>query len=188
MSQLVSVENKLNSPSALLATILQQTMVLAGVIFARKSPQRLRYSKSRLNFAIGCACLLGYLAHTLFLGLDPPQALVKLVFEIAVLIIGLRYLSKTSLSRQKLMKMTLSLFLISIYGDGSLLLLSLIGTNSSSESALAWAAFGVMLSELYGASNVVQHTLEVSWRIGAAYVLGYIALVITFYELAILAL
>lgn len=112
------------------AQILRQTTALLGIVFARKSPERLSYSRRNLIVSVFVALFAAYFAHTRFLGLDTPHALVKLVFELGILVVGLNFAWRSRADRQRLLRMTMTLFLISAAGDVVLILLSLVPLES----------------------------------------------------------
>ena len=163
--------------------ILRQTTALLGIVFARKSPERLSYSRRNLIVSVFVALFAAYFAHTRFLGLDTPHALVKLVFELGILVVGLNLAWRSSADRQRLLRMTMTLFLISAAGDVVLILLSLVPLESSLGPSRQAIAYATMLAMIAGAVNVLQYALGVSWRIGGAYALGYVALSLLFYDL-----
>ncbi|MCZ6643985.1 MAG: hypothetical protein O7F71_20605 [Gammaproteobacteria bacterium] len=173
--------------------LLHQPVALIGVIFLRKSPERLTYSRRRLLLAIGLACPVAYVSHAWLLGLDTPHALMKMVCELTVLVIGLRLArlsqqSSGSTSQYRLLVMTLTLFLISIFGDSVLVALSFVPLETSIGPVRQVLAFTTMISMAIGATNTLQYGMSVSWRMAAVYVLGYITLALMLYEVTSLAL
>ncbi len=166
---------------------------LVGIIFLRKSPERLSYSRTRLLLSIGLACPVAYGCHVWLLGLDTPHALLKMVCELGVLVIGLRLArlsqaNSATVSQHRLLVMTLTLFLISIFGDLVLIALSFVPFESSVGQARQILAFTTMISMAFGAVNTVQFGMGVGWRMAVVYVLGYIALAMMLYEVTSLAL
>ncbi len=168
-------------------------MALVGVIFLRKSPERLTYSRRRLLLAIGLACPFAYVSHVWLLGLDTPHALLKMVCELIVLVVGLRLARLNQAGRAtafqyRLLVMTLTLFLISIFGDSVLIVLSFVPLESSLGSARQLLAFATMIFMAVGAANTVQYGMSTAWRMAAFYILGYIALALMLFEVTRLAL
>lgn len=163
--------------------IIHQATALVAVVFARKSPERLIYTQRRLYIWLFAALLAAYLAHTRLLGLDTPHALLKLVCELGVLVVGLNLAWRTRASHQKLVRMTMTLFMISTLGDAVLLLLSLVPLESDFGPTRQAIAFVMMLAMTAGAINTLQYALAVSWRIAGSYALGYIAVALLFYDL-----
>ena len=174
-------------------SLFHQPTALIGVIFLRKSPERLSYSRQRLLLTIGFACPAAFVCHVWLLGLDTPHALLKMVCELIVLVIGLRLArisqaSNAKGSQYRLLVMTLTLFLISIFGDLVLLALSFVPLESPLGLTRQLLAFTTMISMAVGAANSVQYGMSVAWRMASVYVLGYIALALMLYEVTSLAL
>ena len=167
---------------------IRQLNDFVGIWTGRKSPERLTYSRRRLILAIVTACLAAYLAHSSLLGLNAMHALMKIVCELAVLVIGLRFARTTSTSRYRQLVMTYVLFLVSLTGDALLWLLSFIPIQSGFGNARQFVAFAVMTGMAFGAVNAVRYGLSVNWRMASAYVLGYIALAVLLYEIVSMAL
>ena len=163
------------------------------MIFLRKSPERLTYSRTRLILAIGLACPIAYVSHVWLLGLDTPHALLKMVCELIVLVIALRLVrlnqpSSATAAQYRLLVMTLTLFLISIFGDLVLIVLSLVPLQSPAGLARQLVAFTTMIVMALGAANAVQYGMSVAWRMAAFYVLAYIGLALMLFEVTRLAL
>lgn len=171
-------------------SLFNQPAALFGVVFLRRSPERLAYSRQRLLLAIGLACPAAYVTHVWLLGLDTPHALLKMVCELIVLVMGLRLarISHATSGQYRLLVMTLTLFLISLFGDVLLIALSTIPLQSPLGSTRQLLAFGTMISMALGAANTVQYGMSIAWRTAAFYVLGYFALTMMLYGVTSLAL
>jgi hypothetical protein len=120
---------------------------LGGIIYARRSPERLAYSRELMMAAALLAVSAGVLAHLFLLGLELPLAVAMLVCELAWLVLGLNVAVRRGARRERVAKMGLALLLISAAGD--LVLLSLASSSGSryrgcgrcSTSLPGWSAF-----------------------------------------------
>ena len=137
--------------------------------------------------AIVLALTLAVASHMLFFEMSFNAALLKLVFELAVLVVGLNLAWATHSARHRLLKMTLALFLISAVGDAALVATSFIPLESRLSLLRQILAISIMLSQLVGALNSVHFGIG-DWRMAGAYVIGYVVASILLFEVAALFL
>ncbi|MCZ6709634.1 MAG: hypothetical protein O7B25_04655 [Gammaproteobacteria bacterium] len=164
---------------------MQTLRSVLGIIFKRQSPERLHYSKQRLISAIIAAIAIAIASHTQFFEMSLNAALLKLVFELGVLVVGLRLAwAMSTARRRRLLKMTLALFLISALGDAALTALSVIPLDSQLGLPRQLLAVSIMLAQIIGAVNSVRFGISVNWRMAAAYVLGYVIVSMLLADLA----
>jgi hypothetical protein len=161
---------------------------LLGITFKRQSPERLQYSRRRLVVAVVVAVGLAFASHLLFFEMTPNAALLKLVFELGVLVIGLNLAWATRSARHRLLKMTLALFLISALGDALLIADSILALESALGPLRQLLAVSIMLAQIIGALNSVRFGLGVDWRMAAAYVAGYVVISVFLFEVGALLL
>ena len=159
-----------------------------GITFKRQSPERLQYSRQRLGAAVVSALGLAMASHMLFFEMALNAALLKLVFELGVLVVGLNLAWSTRSARHRLLKMTLALFLISAVGDATLIATSVIPLESPLNPLRQALGVSIMLAQLLGALNSVRFGIGVDWRTASAYVVGYVFLSVLLFEVAALFL
>ncbi len=155
-----------------------------GIAFKQQSPERLHYSRQRLVNAVLAALAMAFASHIQFFEMPLNVALLKLVFELGVLVVGLRLAWSTRSARHGLLKMTLALFLISAVGDAALTALSVIPLESRLGPPRQLLAISIMLAQIVGAVNCVRFGVSVSWRMAGAYVLGYVVVRVLLFDLA----
>jgi hypothetical protein len=165
---------------------VQTLKSVLGITFKRQSPERLHYSRRRLVTVVLIALGLAVASHMLFFEMALNSALLKLVFELGVLVVGLNLAWSTPSARHRLLKMTLALFLISAVGDAALIATSLIPLASPLGPVRQTLAIAIMLSQLAGALNSVRFGTGVAWRMAGAYVAGYVVISVLLFELAAL--
>lgn len=153
-----------------------------GVIYARRSPERLPYARPLLVWALVLAVGAGLLAHVTLLGLDVPQALLKVVCELGVFVLALNLAVRGRRRRrtERALKMAFALLLISALGD-----LLLVGLSALPAGIVRRLAVGaVWASQLYGAVNCVQFGLSVGWLRAAGVLGAFLAAALVLYEVA----
>lgn len=155
-----------------------------GITFKRQSPERLVYTRARLVTAVALALILAMSSHLLFFGLSLNMALLKLVFELGVLVIGLNLAWSKPAARHRLLRMTLALFVISALGDGALTAVAAIPLESRLGALRQLLAVSIMLCQIMGALNSVRFGVGVGWPLAGAYVAGYVVLSQLLFELA----
>ncbi|MFP6815022.1 MAG: hypothetical protein VB949_05050 [Pseudomonadales bacterium] len=164
---------------------MQVLRSVLGIVFKRQSPERLHYSKQRLISAIIAAIVIATASHIQFFEMSLNAALLKLVFELGVLVVGLRLAwAMSDVDRRRLLKMTLALFLISAFGDGALTTLSAIPLDSRLGPPRQLLAVSIMLAQIIGAVNSVRFGVSVNWRMAGAYVLCYVIVSMLLADLA----
>lgn len=169
-------------------SVAQTLKALFGIVFRRQSPERLHYSRERLVVVVIAAIALAIASHLWFFGMSLNHALVNLVFELGVLVVGLNLAWSRSRARHRLLKMTLALFLIGAAGDAALVTVSPIPLDSRFGILRQLLAIAIMLAQLVGAVNSVRFGIAVGWRTAAAFVAGYVAITLLLTELATLFL
>jgi len=155
-----------------------------GITFKRQSPERLVYSRQRLVTGVALALLAAMASHLLFFEMSLNEALVKLVFELGVLVLALNLAWSEQTARYRLLKMTLALFLISAVGDMALTALAAVPLQSGLGPLRQLLAVGVMLAQMLGALNSVRYGAAVGWPLAGAYVAGYVVASLLLYQLA----
>lgn len=153
---------------------------LLGIIYLRRSPERLVYSRGVLIAALVLAVVAAFAAHVLFLGLSLPFALLKIVCELGIFVVALNQTARTSAVRFRVLKMALALLLISALGDAVLVSLSFLPLQPPRQVV----AMLVLGSQIFGGVNCVQFGLSVSWLRAAAFAGAYIVAALLFYQLA----
>ena len=132
---------------------------LLGIIYLRRSPERLLYSRQMLIAALVLALIAAFAAHVLFLGLSVPFALLKIVCELGLFVIALNQAARTGAVRFRVLKMALALLLISALGD-----VLLVGLSSLSlQPPRQVVAMLVLGSQIFGGVNCVQFGVSVTW-------------------------
>ncbi len=153
---------------------------LLGIIYLRRSPERLVYSRGVLIAALVLAVIAAFAAHVLFLGLSLPFALLKIVCELGLFVVALNQTRRTGAVRFRVLKMTIALLLISALGDVVLVSLSFLPLQPPRQVV----AMLVMGSQLFGGVNCVQFGLSVTWLRAAAFAAAYIVAALLFYQMA----
>lgn len=177
-----------HSPSP--QNVWQVLKSVLGITFKRQSPERLVYSRQRLVTAVLIALIAAMTSHLLFFEMSLNEALMKLVFELGVLVVALNLAwspalpSSKKTNRHRLLKMTLALFLLSALGDLALTLLGAMPLESSLGPPRQVLAVLVMLAQLLGALNSVRFGAAVGWALASAYVAIYLAASLLLYQLA----
>jgi hypothetical protein len=152
---------------------------LLGIIYLRRSPERLVYSRGVLIAALVLAVIAAFATHVLFLGLTMPFALLKVVCELGIFVVALNQTRRTNAVRFRVLKMAIALLLISALGDVVLVSLSLLPLQPPRQ-VMAMLVLG---SQVFGAINCVQFGVSVAWLRAAVYVAVYIVGVLLFYQL-----
>jgi hypothetical protein len=164
---------------------VQTLRSVLGIIFKRQSPERLHYSKQRLISALIAAIVIAMASHIRLFEMSLNAALLQLVFELGVLVVGLRLAwAMSTTQRRRLLKMTLALFLISALGDAALTTLSVIPLDSQLGPPRQLLVVSIMLAQIIGALNSVRFGISVNWRLAGAYVLGYVVVSMLLADLA----
>lgn len=155
---------------------------LLGVIYRRRSPERLTYARPLLVWALVLAICAALLAHLMLLGLDVPHSLLKVVCELGVFVLGLNLATRGRRVRvERVLKMAFALLLISALGD-----LVLVGVSQAPPGIVQQLAVGaVVASQLYGGVNCVQFGLSVGWPRAAAVLAAFLAAALVLYEVAV---
>ncbi|TDJ39711.1 MAG: hypothetical protein E2O54_09835 [Gammaproteobacteria bacterium] len=153
---------------------------LLGIIYLRRSPERLVYSRGVLIAALVLAVVAAFAAHVLFLGLSLPFALLKIVCELGIFVVALNQTARTSAVHFRVLKMALALLLISALGDAVLVSLSFLPLQPPRQVV----AMLVLGSQIFGGVNCVQFGLSVTWLRAAAFAGAYIVAALLFYQLA----
>lgn len=153
---------------------------LLGIIYLRRSPERLVYSRGVLIAALVLAVVAAFAAHVLFLGLSLPFALLKIVCELGIFVVALNQTARTSSVHFRVLKMALALLLISALGDAVLVSLSFLPLQPPRQVV----AMLVLGSQIFGGVNCVQFGLSVTWLRAAAFAGAYIVAALLFYQLA----
>ena len=161
------------SPLAVVSTVL-------GVILRGHSPERLSYSRRRLFVAVGIAISAAYLAHVAYWLLDTPHAVLRIVWELGVLVIAVRQTPATVSTRHRVLKMLLALFVISALGDALLFGLAFLPETLPWRGKLV-LGYVVVFMQLVGAANCVCYALSVKWYWGLAWTLGYVVTVVVLF-------
>ena len=152
---------------------------LLGIIYLRRSPERLVYSRGVLIAALVLAVIAAFAAHVLFLGLSLPFALLKIVCELGLFVVALNQTARTGAVRYRVLKMTIALFLISALGDLVLVGLSFLPLQPPRQ-VMAMLVLG---SQVFGGVNCVQFGVSVSWLRAALFAGAYIVGALLFYQL-----
>lgn len=153
---------------------------LLGIIYLRRSPERLVYSRGVLIAALVLAVVAAFAAHVLFLGLSLPFALLKIVCELGIFVVALNQTARTRAVHFRVLKMALALLLISALGDAALVSLSFLPLQPPRQVV----AMLVLGSQIFGGVNCVQFGLSVTWLRAAAFAGAYIVAALLFYQLA----
>jgi hypothetical protein len=153
---------------------------LLGIIYLRRSPERLLYSRQMLIAAVVLALITAFAAHVLFLRLSVPYALLKIVCELGLFVIALNQTARIGAVRLRVLKMALALLLISALGDVVLVCLSFLPMQPPRQ-AVAMLVFG---SQVFGGVNCVQFGVSVTWLRAAMFAAAYIVAALLFYQLA----
>lgn len=153
---------------------------LLGIIYLRRSPERLVYSRGVLIAALVLAVVAAFAAHVLFLGLSLPFALLKIVCELGIFVVALNQTARTRAVHFRVLKMALALLLISALGDAVLVSLSFLPLQPPRQVV----AMLVLGSQIFGGVNCVQFGLSVTWLRAAAFAGAYIVAALLFYQLA----
>jgi hypothetical protein len=154
------------------------------VIFARKSPERLHYTRPRLVVSIIFAVLFAFGSHVLFFGYPINDALLNIVARLGVFVVAVNQTAATDRVRHRVLKMMLALFLISALGDGLLVALAFVPPSDSLAQVMMAAVMLIYVAQLIGACNAVQYGLTITWFTAALYVIGYLIVVYVFLALA----
>lgn len=153
---------------------------LLGIIYLRRSPERLVYTRRILIAALVLAVAAAFAAHVLFLGLSVPFALLKIVCELGLLVVALNQTTRIQAVRYRVLKMTIALLLISALGDALLVGLSILPLQPPRQVV----AMLVLGSQVFGGVNCVQFGISVSWLRAAMFAAAYIVAALLFYQLA----
>lgn len=153
---------------------------LLGIIYLRRSPERLVYSRGVLIAALVLALLAAFAAHVLFLGLSLPFALLKIVCELGLFVVALNQTVRIGAVRHRVLKMTIALFLISALGDVVLVGLSFLPLQPPRQVV----AMLVLGSQVFGGVNCVQFGISATWLRAAVFAAAYIVAALLFYQLA----
>ena len=157
---------------------------LVGIIYARRSPERLPYSRQLMMAAVLLAVSAGVLAHLFLLGLELPFAVAMVVCELGWLVLGLNVAVRRGGRRERVAKMGLALLLISGAGDLVLIALGLAPAGPARRIAAAL----VVVSQLYGALNCVQFGFSLQRVRALFYVAAWVIGILLTYEIASVAL
>jgi predicted membrane protein len=136
-----------------------------------------------LFVTVGIAISMAYLAHVAYWLLDTPNAVLRIVWELGVLVIAVRQAPATSSTRHRVLKMLLALFVISALGDTVLFGLAFLPETLpwQGKSVLGYV---VVLVQVVGAVNCVRYGLAVKWYWGVAWTLGYVVVVIVLFGIS----
>ena len=152
-----------------------------GVVFAGRSVERLPHSRRHLLISAAVAVAVAYLAHLLYSNLNVPQAILRIVCELGGLVIAVRLRERLRSSgtnvRYRVLKTVSGAFAISILGDATLVVISLVPV----ERSLSWLPWGlgsaVYLAQFVGLANCVRYGWSVKWLRALIYTAGYVLLV-----------
>lgn len=156
---------------------------LLGVIYRRRSPERLVYNRSLLIAAVALAVSAALLAHLFFYAAELPHAVLKMVCELGLFVVGLNLAVRARARRERIVKMALALLLISGLGDLVLLVGSVIPTTDVLGQMRQVVAGVVVASQIYGAINCVQFGMTATWLRAAGIVIGYLVATLLVYEI-----
>lgn len=155
---------------------------LLGVIYRRRSPERLTYSRPMLIAGLVLAICAALLAHLFFFAMELPLAVLKMVCELGLFVLGLNLAVRARARRERVLKMALALVLISGLGDLALLILAALPLPDSVGVARVGAGL-VVASQIYGAVNCVQFGMTAPWLKAAAIVVGYVVATLLAYQI-----
>ena len=146
-----------------------------GIIYARKSPERLAHSRRRTLTSLLVAVALAYMAHLLLGELNPPQAILRIVCELLMLVVGIRFMPSTPNARYRVLKMVTALLAISMLGDGVLIAISFVAFPAPLDNVQLALAGLVYASQIYGATNCVRYALATTWTRATLWAAAYVA-------------
>ncbi|MDA1073402.1 MAG: hypothetical protein O3A63_01405 [Proteobacteria bacterium] len=154
------------------------------IIFARKSPERLHYTRPRLVVSVFLAVICAFLAHLMFFGYPINDALLSIVARLGVFVVAVNQTAAADKTRHRVLKMMLALFLISAFGDATLVLLSFVPPSDNLAPVMIAGVMLIYIAQLVGAVNSVQYGLSNTWFTAALYVVAYLVVVYIFLALA----